>query len=186
MQSRLFAVALCVLVPALMGGGEASALDKAYITGDKTWDKCSRLQEGWLHTLYDIVLSNQPHLKGSADLSLKWRSTSIKVNSLKFKYLLMADPGRIIRDKGLKSFVDLNWFWHDSRDLGKANPVFLKLESEMKELEKANSGHPDWPELKSYLRTLSKSEAHKEKFNKFLSDLTGALRDSEAGKTPAQ
>ena len=129
-------------------------------TGDKTWDKCSGLQEGWLRTLYDIVLSNKPHLKSSAGISLKWRSTALKVNSLKFKYLLKSDPGRIVRDKGLKYFVDLNWFWRDNRDLGKANPSFLKMESEMRELEKENSSHPDWPELKSYLRAMTKSEAH--------------------------
>ena len=168
-----------------MGGGKAFALDKAYITGDIAWDKCSSLQEGWLQTLHDIVLSNKPHLKNSADLSLKWRSTAIKVNSLKFKYLLEAEPGRIIRDKGLKAFVELNWFWDDSRALGKAKPDFLVLESAMKKLEKEHSSHPDWPELKKYLRTLSKSETHKEKFKNFLSGLTGAMRDSEARQTLA-
>ena len=86
----------------------------------------------------------------------------------------------------MEAYLDLNWFWRDSRDLGKANPVFLKMESEMRELEKENSSHPDWPELKSYLRTLTKSKEHKEKFNKFLSGLTDALKNIQAGKTPTQ
>ena len=186
MTSRLYAVALLVFALALAGNGKATAMDEAYITGDKAWDKCASLQEEWLRALYDIVLANKPRLKGSADLSLKWRSAALKVNSLKFKYLLKTDPGRIIRDKGLKSFVGLNWFWHDSRDLGKANPDFLALESSVKKLEKEHASHPDWPELKSYLRTLAKSEAHTEKFNKFLSDLTGAMRDSGPDKVSAQ
>ena len=186
MKSRFFAAAHCVLILALVGGGQALAIDKAYITGDKTWDKCSSLQEEWLSTLHEIVVSEKARLKDAADLSLKWRFTAIKVNSLKFKYLLQTDSSRIIRDKGLKAFVELDWYWDDSRELGKTNLDFLNLESEMKALEKANSSHADWPELKSYLRTLAKSPAHKEKFDKFLSDLTGAMRNNEAVKTSTQ
>ena len=79
--------------------------------------------------------------------------------------------------------MELDWYWRDSRDLGGTNPGFLKLESELATIEKENSSHPDWPELKTCLRTIAKSEAHKEKFDKFLSDLTGAMRDDEATKT---
>lgn len=183
MKPGLFAATILVSTLALTGGGQALALDKAYITGDKAWDKCSSLQEEWLLTLHRIVVSEKPRLKDSADLSVKWRFTAIKVNSLKFKYLLKTNSTRIIRDKGLKAFVELDWFWDDSRDLGKVNPDFLKLESEMTKLEKENSSHPDWPELKSYLRAISKSEAHKKKFDKFLSDLTGALRENGAVNT---
>ena len=82
--------------------------------------------------------------------------------------------------------MELDWFWDDSRDLGKANPDFLVLESETAMLEKKNSSHPDWPELKSFLRTMAKSKEHKEKFKKFLSQLTGILRDNEAVKTSGQ
>ncbi len=95
-------------------------------------------------------------------------------------------PGPHRPRQGVKVFCGPELVWRDSRDLGKANPVFLKLKSEIQELEKENSSHPDWPELKSYLRSLTKSDAHKEKFNKFLSKLTGALRDNGPGKTPAQ
>lgn len=185
MKSQWLAAAVGVLILA-MCNGEALALDKVYFTGDPAWDKCASLQEEWLNTLHQIVMSEKPRLKDSADLSLKWRFAAIKVNSLKFKYLLKTDPNRIIRDKGLKAFVELDWFWDDSRDLGKANPDFLILESEMAALEKDNSSHPDWPELKSYLRTLAKSETHKKKFDKFLSELTGALRENGAVKISDQ
>lgn len=186
MKPGLFAATILVSTLALTGGGQALALDKAYITGDKAWDKCSSLQEEWLLTLHRIVVSEKPRLKKSADLSIKWRFLAIKVNSLKFKYLLKTDPNRIIRDRGLKAFVELDWFWDDSRDLGKANPDFLIFESEMAKLEKENSSHPDWPELKSYLRAMAKSKEHKKKFDKFLSELTGALRDNGAVKISDQ
>ncbi len=161
----------------LAGSGQAYALDKAYVTGDKAWDKCSQIQEAWMHTVYDLVVSQKPPLKDVADISFKWRMTTLKVNSLKFSYLLKEDPGRIIRGKGLKAFMELDWFWDDSREFGEVNPAFLELEKEMEELEKIHSNHPKWPELKQYLRELSKSEEHKGKFDKFLSDLSLALRD---------
>lgn len=180
MRFLLTRIVLSILVLITVGLSETIAVDKAFITGDKAWDKCSNLQEKWLKTLHGIVLSSKPHLKESADLSLKWRFTALKVNSLKFKYLLKSDPDRIIRDKGLRSFMELDWFWDDSRDLGKTNPDFLKLEGEMSELEKKNTKHPDWPELKAYLRSITKDKEHKEKFDQFLSDLTGAMRENEA------
>jgi hypothetical protein len=186
MRLHFFRVLLCVLFFLPISYIDVFALDKAYITGDKAWDKCSSLQEKWLNTLHEIVLSSKPHLKETADLSLKWRFTTLKVNSLKFQYLLKNDPDRIIRDKGLKSFMDFDWFWDDSRDLGKTNPDFLKIEGEMLELEKKNKTHPDWPELKTYLRSITKDKEHKEKFDKFISELTGAMRENETINTSAQ
>ncbi|MGV7220842.1 MAG: hypothetical protein ACQ9MH_04895 [Nitrospinales bacterium] len=186
MRFLFIRIVICILVILSLGTNYCLALDKKFITGDKAWDKCSSLQEKWLGTLHEIVLSSKPHLKNSADLSLKWRFTTLKVNSLKFKYLLENDPDRIIRDKGLRSFMDLDWFWDDSRDLGKSNPDFLKWESEMSVLEKKNNKHPDWPELKAYLRSIAKDKEHKEKFDKFLSDLTGAMRENEGIKASAQ
>jgi hypothetical protein len=170
----------------VVGLTETFALDKAFITGDKAWDKCANLQEKWLNTLHEIVLSSKPHLKESADLSLEWRFAVLKVNSLKFKYLLKNDPDRIIRGKGLRSFMELDWFWDDSRDLGKTNPDFLKWESQMADLEKKNTSHPDWLELKTYLRSVTKDKEHKEKFDKFLSDLSGAMRENEAANVSGQ
>lgn len=176
MKTSWFTFWLC-LIFLLAGNGFTFALEKPYITGDRVWDKCSQIQEEWIHTIYDLVISQKPHLKDAADLSLKWRMTALKVNSLKFQYLLEKDPDRLVRDMGITAFMELNWFWDDNRDYGKVNPAFLELEKEMTELEEKNSNHPKWPELKQYLQTLSKSEEHKEKFSKFLSDLSAALRD---------
>ena len=186
MRLHFIRVALCILFILSISNIEVFALDKVFMTGDKAWDKCSSLQEKWLNTLHEIILSSKPHLKESADLSLKWRLTALKVNALKFQYLLKNDPGRIIRGKGLRSFMELDWFWDDSRDLGKSNPDFLKLEGEMSELEKENKKHPDWPELKNYLRSITKDKEHKEKFDKFLADLTGAMREDEAINASAE
>ena len=127
MRFLFIRIVFCSLILVSLSNEKGFALDEAFITGDKAWDKCSNLQEKWLKTLHEIVLSSKPHLKESADLSLKWRFTVQKVNSLKFKYLLKNDPDRIIRDKGLRSFMELDWFWNDSRDLGITNPDFLKL-----------------------------------------------------------
>lgn len=145
-------------------------------TGDKAWDAFIRLQTDWTQQLRDLVLKEKKEFKGIADLSYEWRLAEMKLDTLKFLYLKKNRADTIERDKGLPAFVTLEWFPEYSEKLEKADPKFHKQELLAASLKKKVEQHKNWEGLQDFLKEIQKSDAHKKRFDDFLSEMNSVQK----------
>lgn len=160
-----------LLVILLVSGGVAVATESIPKTGDKAWDTLSQVKKDWMLKLYDIVVEDRPELKPVADDSLEWRLKEMEYDTKKFQYMSDKHPDRIVRDKGLHAFTNLDWFPEFSEELSQKDPEFAELEKKVKGLKEELSKSKNLKKLEEFIQNLRNDEKHKEKFKQFTSEL---------------
>ncbi|MFQ5482907.1 MAG: hypothetical protein ACE5ER_09120 [Nitrospinaceae bacterium] len=171
----LAALGLTLLAPGFLisPGWAAAPPAKPLIpkTGDPAWDGFVALQTRWLRQLHDLILNQRPDFKGIADLSLRWRTEQMRLDTLKFRFLLSHHAAAIQRDKGLPAFLRLEWFPDYTAALEKSGPIFARQEKKAGALKEKVKTHPQWQALQDYLKELQKSPEHKPQFDRFIAEM---------------
>ena len=106
-------------------------------------------------------MGNQwPELQSVAGLQRDQQFALVELHNLKFQYLLVYDPDRIVYDEGLSQFADFDWNEADSEALRELNPDFSKLERWAELNSKRLSDHPNVTLVDERIASLQRDERY--------------------------
>ncbi|MGD8413284.1 MAG: hypothetical protein PVF33_03590 [Candidatus Latescibacterota bacterium] len=148
---------------------QVQALWKDYVVAEK------RLQ-------FDIakMLSREwPEMQSVAGLERDQQFALIELQNLKFQYLMVYDPDRIVYDDGLSRFTGFEWKVDDSEALRDLNPDFGKLERWADLNAKRLAEHPDQGVAERRLSSLRGDERFRlmmDRYQERMDDLEAALQ----------
>ena len=94
--------------------------------------------------------------------------TFVSLRTAKFRYLLKHDPKRIVTDAGPTKFMNFNWSKNDNGAFLKNDKYNRSLISQIARLKEKIDGHPDWSNMRSFVRAeLAASPEFKKITNEF-------------------
>lgn len=152
------ALSLAALVfwgPGIQGGSQ-DCLARVY-TG------YADAQRTWQQSLRDMIVSARVEFTELAQLAADLQLAMIDEGEAQFRYLVDQAPDRLNLDGGLAGFVNVGLVWSDEANLAlmARDPDYRALQERISRLRADNDAHPDWPALRTYVRTeLSESEAY--------------------------
>jgi hypothetical protein len=147
---------------------QVEALWKDYIVAEK------RLQVD----LANLMGNQWPELQSVAGLQRDQQFALVELHNLKFQYLLVYDPDRIVYDEGLSQFADFDWNEADSEALRELNPDFSKLERWAELNSKRLSDHPNVTLVDERIASLQRDERYQSMMDRYqarMNDLESAL-----------
>jgi len=147
---------------------QVEALWKDYVVAKK------RLQ----FDIANMMGHEWPELQSVAGLQRDQQFATIELRNMKFQYLLVYDPDRIVYGDGLSRFADFNWNEDDSAALREMNPDFLKLERWAELNSKRLSDHPDLAVADKMLTALEHDQRFRSMMGRYqdrMDDLESAL-----------
>jgi hypothetical protein len=155
------------------------ALWKDYIVAQK------RLQ----FDLARLLSDDRPDLEGVADLQRDQEFAMIELRDMRFQYLLVFDPDRLVYKDGLDEFIDFEWSDADNEALRDSNPDYLKLERWTEMNAKRLSGYPGLVEVDDRLMMLQGDDRYQtmiEHYRTRMDDLESALDSIAKAKKRAE
>jgi len=147
---------------------QVEALWKDYVVAKK------RLQ----FDLANLMGNQWPELQSVAGLQRDQQFALVELHNMKFQYLLVYDPDRIVYDEGLSQFADFDWNEADSEALREMNPDFSKLERWAELNSNRLSDHPDLTMAGERLTSLQRDERYQSMMIRYqarMNDLESAL-----------
>ncbi len=184
-------IAMAVTVAALIAGPfvipSVSTTNTAHV--EALWKDYVVAQKRLQFDLSRLVSDDWPDLQGVAGLQRDQEFATIELGDMRFQYLLVFDPDRLVYKDGLDGFVEFEWTISDNDALCDSNPDYLKLERWTEMNAKRLSGHPGLIEADDRLMTLQGDERYQtmiEHYRARMDDLESALDSIAKAKKRAE
>ena len=174
-------IAGAVVIPSVSTTNTAhvEALWKDYVVAQK------RLQ----FDLSRLLSNDWPELQGIAGLQRDQEFAVIELRNMRFQYLLVFDPDRLVYKDGLGEFIDFEWSDADNEALCVSNPDYLKLERWTEMNARRLSEHPNLIAVDERVITLQGDDRYQtmiEHYRARMDDLESALDSIAKAKRRAE
>ena len=184
-------IALAVAVAALIAGPlvipSVSTTNTAHV--EALWKDYIVAQKRLQFDLARLLSDDWSDFQGVADLQRDHEFAMIELRDMRFQYLLVFDPDRLVYKDGLDGFIDFEWSDADSEALRDSNPDYLKLERWTEMNAKRLSGHPGLVEVDDRLMMLQGDDRYQtmiEHYRTRMDDLESALDSIARAKKRAE
>ena len=184
-------IALAVAVAALIAGPlvipSVSATNTAHV--EALWKDYIVAQKRLQFDLARLLSDDWSDFQGVADLQRDHEFAMIELRDMRFQYLLVFDPDRLVYKDGLDGFIDFEWSDADSEALRDSNPDYLKLERWTEMNAKRLSEHPGLVAVDDRLNLLQGDERYQtmiEHYRTRIDDLESALDSIARAKKRAE
>ncbi len=191
MPGFLRASASIIVVAALIAGTfvipSVSTTNTAHV--EALWNDYVVAQKRLQFDLSRLVSDDSPDLQGVADLQRDQKFAMIELRDMRFQYLLVFDPDRLVYKDGLDGFIDFEWPDADNEALRDSNPDYLKLERWTEMTAKRLSGHPGLIDVDDRLIMLQGDDRYQtmiEHYRARMNDLESALDSIAKAKRRAE
>ena len=152
--AALFAISLAI-------GSTIAAPARAGVFADCARDAAGRelaAKTGFQRGLRDLIVRQRAAFKPLADVNMALQIAYAEARRAKFDYLLKHDAGRVDTTAGLSRFTNFAWSDADTEKLRAESRLYQALEKRLATLKEQNNAHPDWPQMRQYIRgTLAQS-----------------------------
>jgi len=184
-------IAVAVAVAALIAGPlvipSVSTTNTAHV--EALWKDYVVAQKRLQFDLARLLSDDRPDLEGVADLQRDQEFAMIELRDMRFQYLLVFDPDRLVYKDGLDEFIDFEWSDADNEALRDSNPDYLKLERWTEMTAKRLSGYPGLVEVDDRLMMLQGDDRYQtmiEHYRTRMDDLESALDSIAKAKRRAE
>lgn len=103
--------------------------------------------------LSELIGTHSAALKPLADLAMRYQIAAAELRTLRLGFLARHDPARIEITDGASKFRNFSWRPEDDAGFAKTSDAYRQLKQTAASLKARSADHPDWPALRTLMRT---------------------------------
>jgi hypothetical protein len=184
LRASVFFMAFAVLLCGLAVEYAVSEVNTAHVQA--LWKDYVVAQKRLQFDIAKMLGREWPEMQSVAGLERDQQFALIELHNMKFQYLMIYDPDRIIYDDGISRFAGFEWTDDDSEALRDLNPDFEKLERWAVLNAKRLAEHPDQGLTEQRLSSLQRDERFQlmmDRYEERMEDLAAALERIDRAHT---